>query len=85
MNDISQAMSNTDTYLYVDDTSIFYQHKDVTEIKNVLHKEFTKLSHWFIDNKLSIHCSEDKSKWILFSRDKSLPELNITYNNNRIK
>ena len=85
MNDIPQALSNTDTYLHVDDTSIFCQHKDVTEIKNVLHKEFTKLCHWFVDNKLSIHCSEDKSKWILFSRDKSLPELNITYNNNGIK
>ena len=26
-----------------------------------------------------------KIKYILFSRDKILPELNITYNNNRIK
>ena len=40
---------------------------------------------WFVHNKLSIHFGEDKTKWILFSRDKNLPDLNITYNNNRIK
>ena len=34
--DISQALLDSHTYLYVDDTSIFYQHKDVAEIENVL-------------------------------------------------
>ena len=43
------------------------------------------LSNWFVDNNLSIHFGKDKTKCILFSRDKNLPELNITYNNNRIK
>ena len=28
---------------------------------------------------------EDKTRCILFSRDKNLPELNVTYNNNRTK
>ena len=40
---------------------------------------------WFVDNKLSIRFGEDKRKCILFSRDKNLAELNITYNKNRIK
>ena len=39
----------------------------------------------FVDNKLSIHFGEHKTKCILSSRDKNLPELNITYNNNTIK
>ena len=82
---ILQALSNTHTYLYKDDTSIFCQHKDVTEIENVLNKEFTNVCNWFVVNKQSIHFGEDKTKCILFSGDKNLPELNITYNNNRIK
>ena len=38
INDIPQALSNTHTYMYADDTSICCQHKGVTEIENVLNK-----------------------------------------------
>ena len=38
INDIPQTLSNIHTYLYADHTSIFCQHKDVTEIENVLNK-----------------------------------------------
>ena len=85
INDIPQALSNTHAHLYADDTSIFCQHEDVTEIENVLNKEFANVYDWFVDNKLSIHFGEDKTKYIVFSRDKNLPELGITYKNNRTK
>ena len=85
INDISQALSNTNRYLYADDTSIFCQYKDIKEIENVLNKEFANVCDVLVDNELSIHFGEDKTKCILFIRDKNLPELNITYNNNRIK
>ena len=84
INDILQALSNTHRCLYEDVTSIFYQHKDVTEIENTLNREFANVCDWFVDNKLSIHFGEDKTKCIILSRDKNLGDLNITYNNNRI-
>lgn len=71
--------------LYPDRTSIFCHDKDVTEIEIVLNKEFAHACDRFGDNKLSIHFNEDKTKSILFSGDKNLPGLNITYNNDRIK
>ena len=40
IRDIPQALSNSHTYLCLDDNSISYQYKDVTEIGNVLNKEF---------------------------------------------
>ena len=52
INDIPQALSNTHTYLYADDTSIFCQHENVTEIENILNKEFANVCDWFVDNKL---------------------------------
>ena len=76
-------MSNTHTYLYADDTSIFCICKDITEFKNVLNKEFANVCDWFVDNKLSINVGKEKTKCILFSRDKNLPELNITCSNNK--
>ena len=85
INDIPQVLSDTHTYLYADNTSIFYQQKGVAEIGNVLNKEFANVCEWFVHNKLSIHFAEDKTKCILFSKEKNLPVLNITYKNNRIK
>ena len=70
--------------LYPDKTSIFCQDKDVTEIEDVLNKEFAHVYDRFGDNKLSVHFNEDKTISILFSGDKNLPELNKTYINNRI-
>ena len=43
------------------------------------------MCEWFVDNKLSIHFGEDKTKCIIFSKEKNLSGLNITYENNRIK
>ena len=47
-------------------------------IENVFNKEFANVCDWSVDNKLSIYFGEDKTKYIPFSRDKNLPELNIT-------
>ena len=77
MNDLLQSLSDAGSYLYADDTCIFYQHGDVNEIENVLNKEFSSLCQWVIDNKLSIHFGEDKTKLILFSKTRGLREINI--------
>ena len=53
-----------------------------TKIENVFNKEFANVCDWFVDDKLSIYFGEDNTRYILFSSDKNLPELNITYNNN---
>ena len=55
------------------------------KIKHVLNKEFANVCKWFVDIKLSIHFGEDKITCILFSKYKNLPELNIIFDNNRIK
>ena len=65
--------------------AFFYQRKDVTETENVLSMGFADVCKWFVNNKLSIYFGENKSKCILFSQEKKLPEPNITYDNNRIK
>ena len=67
INDIPQALSDSHTYLYANNTSIFYQHKDVAEIENVV-KDFVNMCKWFIDNKLSIYFGEDQTKYIPFSK-----------------
>ena len=65
LNDLPQSLSDAGSYLYANDTCIFYKHEGI-KIENVLNKEFSSLCQWFIDNKLSIHFGEDKTKSILF-------------------
>ena len=77
-NDLPQALNKTDSYLYADDTCIFYQDKNVEKIERVLKKEFLSLCEWFIDNKLSIHFGDNKTKTIFFSRMKIPPKLKIS-------
>ena len=67
INDLPQALNETKSCLYADDTCIFYQDKDVEKIEKVLNKEFSSLCERFIDNKLSIYFGDDKTKTFFFS------------------
>ena len=64
VDDMSQAVK-CDLFLYADDTCLVCQHKDINKIKNQLSEEFCNICDWFVDNKLSIHFNEDKTKSIL--------------------
>ena len=54
-------------------------------IENVLNKEFSSLCKWFINNKLSIHFGGDKTKAILFTRNKTEAKLNICFQDHSVK
>ena len=87
VNDMPQALS-CDLFLYADDSCLVYQHKVVKEIEKVLNKNFNDLCDWFVDNKLSIHFGDDKTKCILFgsrNKIKKADGLNINYKGIEIK
>ena len=52
INNLPQSLSETASNLYVDDTSIYYQHRDIQKIENILNKEFSSLCEWFINKKI---------------------------------
>ena len=83
MNDLPQA---ADSLLYADDTCIVFQHKNVTEIEKQLLRDFSSLCDWFVDNKLSVHFTQDKTKSILFGTKHKLQNAKtIVYNGTEIK
>ena len=74
--------------LYADDICLIFQHKDITKIESTLNKNYSMLCDWFVDNKLTIHFGEDKTKSILFGskhKIKKSKPLNIQYNDIKIK
>ena len=52
---------NGDLLLYDYDSG---QQKDNDKIEYQLNKNFSNICDWFVDNKLSIHVGEDKTKSI---------------------
>ena len=87
INDMLQAI-NCKLLLYADDTCLIFQHKDVKVIEKQLNGNFSSICDWFVDNKLSIHFGEDKTKSILFSsknKVKKADPLNIHYKDIKIR
>ena len=73
-------------FLYADDTCLVCQHKDINEIEKQLNKDFESICNWFVDNKLSVHFGDDKTKSILFTskfKIKKVRKLNIKYGNQK--
>ena len=74
--------------LYANDTCIVFLHKNVTEIEKQLLRNLSSLCDWFVDNKLSVHFGQEKTKSILFETKHKLwnaKVLNIVYNGTEIK
>ena len=65
VNDMDQSV-NCDLLLYAYDSGLIFQHKDINRIEQQLKRNFLIICDWFVDNKLSIHFSEDKTKSIFF-------------------
>ena len=79
---------HSDLFLYADNSGLTFQHKDVHTIEYQLNKDFANLCEWSVDNKLSIHLGEEKTKCILSGSKLKLKnawKLNIMYNGMEIK
>ena len=79
VNDMPQAVKSS-LFLYADDSCLMYRHRDVNQIEKQLNNDFENVCNWFVDNKLSIHFGEDKTKSILFAskrKIKSARTLNV--------
>ena len=79
---------NSDLFLYANDSGLTFQHKNLHTIEHQLNKDFANLYEWFVDNKLSIHLGEEKTKCILSGSKLKLKyagKLNIMYNGMKIK
>ena len=87
VNDMPQAV-NSELLLYADDTCLIYTGKDIQKIEEQLNSDFTSLCEWFIDNKLSVHFGEEKTKSILFGTKRQLKDqkdLNLKYGDIEVK
>ena len=79
---------DSELLLYADDVCLVFQHRNIKTIEEHLNRDFSTLVDWFVDNRLSVHFGEDKTKSILFSpkhRSKSIGQIDISYKDVKIK
>ena len=87
VNDMPQAVKS-DLLLYAGDTCLMYTGKGIKMIEEQLNTDLSSLCDWFIDNKLSVHFGEEKTKSILFGNKRQLKnqrDLVLGYENIEIK
>ena len=87
VNDMSTSV-DCDLLLYADDSCLVFTGSNIKDIENNLNRNFESLCDWFVENNLSMHFGEDKTKSIVFGsnkRLKNLDELDIRYGEIKIK
>ena len=72
INDLFKVSKNLFPIMYADDTSLFVSGVHVNELINTGNSELKQICQWLNANKLSLNVK--KSKYILFSKSKSLPD-----------
>ena len=66
-----------DLFLYHDGTCLFFQSKNVKNIEKQLNEDFANIWDCFVDNKLSIHFDENKTKSIPLAYKRKIKKLQI--------
>ena len=87
INVLPEAIAS-ESLLYADDSCIVFRHKNVTEIEKQLLRHFPSLCDWFVDNKLSAHFDQEKTKSTLLCtkhKIRNAKALNIVYKGTEIK
>ena len=64
INDLPNASKKLTFYLFADDTNIYYEAKDLSNLTKVVNKELRLVKKWLDANKLSLNI--DKTNYIIF-------------------
>jgi len=81
INDLPNALKDSSSILFADDTSIFFSHKDIHKLMSTLSNELANVDIWLQANRLSINIS--KTNYILFKpRQKQINyNISLSYRN----
>ena len=75
-NDIVSTSNLAKFIIFADDTNLFFKHKDLETLINIIHTEIVKIVSWFKINKPSLNIK--KTNFIIFSpKRKLIPPNNL--------
>ena len=83
MNDFPNALKLAESFLFADDTSVYYSHSDLKQLEIVLNSELQNIDIWMKSNKLSVNIS--KTNYLIFrSRQRKINTNLCLQHNNQI-
>ena len=62
INDIFSCSNYLSFILFADDTNIFFQHKNISELTKIVNHELSFVATWFKANKLTLHPCKKENK-----------------------
>ena len=60
VNDLKNASNILDPIMFADDTNLFFTHKDIRYLFQIVNQELENINQWFISNKLSLNIKKKK-------------------------
>jgi len=82
---VMSALVQNKLLLYADDSAIYVSGKNIPTVEKALSEDLMSVSHWLVDNKLSLHLG--KTEFIVFGsmqKLRSQSSLNVTCNSTPI-
>ena len=70
INDLPQAVLDTNVSMCADDTSLCYQSLDINKLNDVINNDLEKLQKWLTGNKLSLNAMKTQSMLISTNRNR---------------
>jgi hypothetical protein len=74
-NDVTTALSKSQIVKYADDTVLFYSHKDIGKIEQVLNEEFSYVTKWLQENELIVNTKKGKTEMMVFGTSRRLKNI----------
>ena len=71
INDLPNASKKLNFYLFADDTNIYCESKDLSNLLKIVNKELRSIKRWLDANKLSLNI--DKTNYIIFHSSRNVP------------
>ena len=72
INDLSKVSKKLTFFLFADDTNIYYESQDLTEIQKTVNKELKKVCKWLDSNCLALNIS--KTNFVIFHSPRNKPD-----------
>ena len=55
INDFHSSSDEFDFHLFADDSNLFYKHKSLAELQNIINSELVSIHTWLFANKVSLN------------------------------
>ena len=60
MSMIFHPLPNVKSYTFADNTNLFHEHENITNLFATVNEELTNINNWFMSNKLSLNVAKTK-------------------------